>query len=250
MANNILEGSKVLAIGNGNNQYQVEFISEYEQKESRLKLVYYMWLSRFFTFLAIISLSVFLCASLALFRLAPQVTVKPFLIVSQDKSSEIVRAEGMDLNMPSKDKLVKTFIKQYVELRNTMIDDQIEMRTRWQAGGMLNFLSAPAVFNEFDAYREKVLNQQILDNTIQEVEIISVNRIGGQYSPLWKVDFKTYTINKKDQEGKQERVMDVKYWTASVTAVLIKERLFVGRRLVNPLGFTVLRYSQTEVEVL
>lgn len=250
MANNILEGSKVLAIGNGNNQYKVEFISEYEQKESRLKLIYYMWLSRFFTFLAIISLAVFLCASLALFRLAPQVMVKPFLIVSQDKSSEIVRAEGMDLNMPSKDKLVKTFIKQYVELRNTMIDDQIEMRTRWQAGGMLNFLSAPAVFNEFDAYREKVLNQQILDNTIQEVEIISVNRIGGQYSPLWKVDFKTYTINKKDQEGKQERVMDVKYWTASVTAVLIKERLFVGRRLVNPLGFTVLRYSQTQVEVL
>ena len=250
MANNILEGSKVLAIGGVNNQHQVEFIHNYKQKEAGLKLIYYMWLARFFIFLAVISLSIFLSASLALFRLAPQITVKPFLIISQDKSDEIVRAEGIALNMPSKDKIVQTFIKQYVELRNTIVDDEIEMRARWQPGGMVNFLSAPNVFNNFDAYREKVLSKELLNGTIQEVEIISVNRLGGQYSPLWKVDFKTYTITKKDQEGKQEKVMDVKYWTASVTAVLIKERLFVGRRLINPLGFTVLRYSQTQVEGL
>lgn len=29
----------------------------------------------------------------------------------------------------------------------------------------------------------------------------------------------------------------------------MKERKFMGRRMINPLGFTATRYSQTEVEI-
>jgi len=251
MANNILEGSKILAISDGNQQRKIEFIEQYEQKESTLKLMYYMWLSRFFIFLAVLSLTVFLSASLALFRLAPQITVKPFLIISQDSSEGLVRAEGVDLSMPSKDKLVEMFIRQYIEVRNTIINDEIEMRSRWFPGGIINFLSAPAVFNSFSGYRDAVWDKEIGKGTVQEVEIIAINRVGGQYSPLWKVDFKTYMMTKKEQDAEtQNRVMIEKYWTASITAVFIKERMFAGRRLINPLGFTVLRYSQTQVEGL
>lgn len=249
MADNILEGSKILAISDGNQQRKVEFISDYEQKESTLK--YYMWLSRFFIFLAIISLTVFFCSSLALFRLAPQIEVKPFLIISQDNSEDIVRAEGIELNMPSKDKMIEMFVKQYVEVRNTIIDDEIEMRSRWQPGGIVNFLSAPVIFDKFSNYRDAIWSKEIGKGTVQEVEIVSVNRVGGQNSPLWKVDFKTYALNKKEQDPKSlDMIMTVKYWTASITAVFIKERMFAGRRLINPLGFTVLRYSQTQVEGL
>lgn len=251
MANNVLEGSKILAISDGNQQRKVEFINAYEQRESTLKLKYYMWLARFFIFLAIISLSIFLSSSLALFRLVPQINVKPFLIISQDKSEGIVRAESINLDMPSKDKLAEMYVKQYVEVRNTIIDDDIEMRSRWQPGGIVNFLSSPAIFDKFSIYRDAIWNKQVGKGFVQEVEIVSTNRIGGQNSPLWKVDFKTYTMSKKEQDGKtMDRVMVVQYWTASITAVFIKERMFAGRRLINPLGFTVLRYSQTQVEGL
>jgi len=65
------------------------------------------------------------------------------------------------------------------------------------------------------------------------------------------VDFKTYTLEKDEQDNAtMERVMKTRYWTASVTAVYIKERAFSGIRLINPLGFTVLRYSQAQVEGL
>ena len=43
--------------------------------------------------------------------------------------------------------------------------------------------------------------------------------------------------------------MKERYWTASVTARFYPERVFMGRRLINPIGFTVTRYSQSEVEI-
>ena len=250
MADNKLEGSKILQIG-AQKRSDYKFIDNFEQTESSLKLTYYMWLSRFFIILAFLSLLLFLSSSLALFRLAPQVKVKPFLIISQDSSDMLVRAENIALNMPSRDKLTEMYIRQYVEMRNTVIDDDTEMRMRWQPGGIVNFLSAPVVFNAFSTYREKVWSSLIGKGAVQEVEIVSVDRVGGKSSPIWKVDFKTYTLSGQNTDSRTlDLTMEVRYWTASVTAVFIKERMFLGKRLINPLGFTVLRYSQTQVEGL
>ena len=83
------------------------------------------------------------------------------------------------------------------------------------------------------------------------MEIISIGRVGGEKSPVWKVDFRTYDLSpevRNDQSGSM--VLVTKYWTASVTAFFIPERMFMSKRLMNPLGFTVTRYSQTEVEIL
>ena len=251
MSDNILEGSKILSITDGNSERHISFIEEAEKQESTLKLKYYMWLSRFFVFLAVLSLSLLACASLALFKLAPEVTVKPFLIISQDNSNNIVRAESINNNMASRDKLTEMFVKQYVELRNTIIDDEMEMKIRWFPGGMVNLLSAPSIFDVFTEYRESVWEKVVKKGTVQEVEIVSTRRVGGQHSPVWKVDFRTYTLVKKEQDNNTlDRMMTSKYWTASITAVFIKERSFGGRRLINPQGFTVLRYSQTAVEGL
>ena len=251
MSDNLLKGSRILTITDGNTQRHVEFIEQEEKQESTLKLIYYMWLSRFFIFLAVLSLCLFWSASLALFRLAPQVKVKPFLIITQDNSEGMVRAETIETSMASRDKLTEMYIKQYVEVRNTVISDEIEMMSRWFPGGMVNFLSSPKIFNEFSEYREKVWDSEVMEGLVREVEIIATRRIGGQHSPIWKVDFKTYTLDKNQQENSvAERVMTTQYWTASVTAVFIKDRAFSGIRLINPLGFTVLRYSQAQVEGL
>ncbi|MBQ8464490.1 MAG: type IV secretion system protein [Alphaproteobacteria bacterium] len=251
MADNLLEGSQILKIEDGNAQRHIEFLEEDEKQEATLKLKYYMWLSRFFVFLAILSLTLFWSASLALFRLAPEVKVKPFLIISQDNSNGIVRAETIETSMASRDKLTEMYVKQYVEARNTIVDDEIEMMSRWFPGGMVNFLSSPKIFDAFSQDIDKKIKEQLSRGTVQEVEIVATHRVGGQHSPIWKVDFKTYTLEKDEQDNAtMERVMKTRYWTASVTAVYIKERAFSGIRLINPLGFTVLRYSQALVEGL
>ncbi|MBQ7303627.1 MAG: hypothetical protein IJW75_01745, partial [Alphaproteobacteria bacterium] len=63
--------------------------------------------------------------------------------------------------------------------------------------------------------------------------------------------FKTYELsplNRNDATG--EMVLKTRYWTTSIVAMFNPYRMFMSKRLMNPLGFTVTRYSQTEVEIL
>lgn len=248
-----LLGSKILSLpkGDGEDVDLSKFFLKGYKKVVSSKLIYYIWLSRFFILIATASLLLFTSASLVVFKLAPQVSVEPFLIIKQDSSSSMVRSEPITFDMASKNQLMETFIKQYIILRNTIIADEKEMQTRWFPGGMVNFLSGPQVFDDFDKYREKVWYNILDARLAREVEIISVGKAGGEKSPVWKVDFKTHDISEGKRDPQTRAILlTTRYWTASITAYFVKERKFMGVRLLNPLGFTVVRYSQTEVEVM
>ncbi len=243
-------GTKTLAIESG--VKQPEYINQIENEDrGGFRQTYYLWVSRFFILTAAISMMFLVLASLSLFRLAPMVTVEPFLLSTQGESDHIVRNEAISQDMSSKDQLLEMFIRQYVVLRNTIINDPVEMRSRWMSGGMLNYLSAPGVYNEFGRVTKTIWETIFKQVLVREVEIISVTRQGGSRSAVWKVDFKTYDLY--NEQGKtqqqQETTLRVRYWTASITAYFIPERAFIVPRLINPLGFTVTRYSQTEVEI-
>ena len=246
--NRLSDGTKVLSITSDKNQKKHEYLNEMEREVESLKLKYYMWLSRLFILFSVISLLFFTCASLSLFKLAPQVNVEPFLMINQDSSSKIVRNEPISYDMASRDLILETFVKQYVILRNTIILDVKEMQSRWRPGGMLNFLSSWPVYYQFLDYYENNEELQALDHS-REVEILFVGRQGGKKSPVWRVDFKTYDIIVDLYSQKGGLKLKERYWTASLTAYFFTERQFVGRRLINPLGFTVVRYSQAEVEI-
>lgn len=225
-----------------------KFIEQEEKKVETAKYHYYLWLSRMFIIFAVLSLIVLLSSSLSLFKLAPQVTVEPFLIIKQDTSDGIVRYEPITLDMASKKQLMELFVKQYVILRNTILRDEREMMLRWYPGGMVNYLSSDYVFSVFNAYREEMWEKIFKSKIVREVEIISASKQGGENSPIWKVDFRTYDIIDGTASDKTRgKILRIGYWTASVTAFFIPQRQFVGLRLINPLGFTVARYSQTEV---
>ena len=240
-------GTKRLAL-EGKVDADYKFMDTMDKEVEGFKLKYYIWLSRLFTLFAVISLLVFASSSLALFKLAPMVNVEPFLIINQDTSEEIVRYEPIAYDMASKDQLMETFVKQYIITRNTVIDDVTEMQSRWFPGGMLNFLSSAAVFDQFDRNRVLTLERMQEMHLVREVEIISIGKQGGAKSPIWKVDFKTYDLTEEPNSPGRSNLRE-RYWTASVIAYFFKERQFVGRRLINPLGFTVTRYSQNEVEI-
>ncbi len=242
-------GTQKLALEGSSKEPQ--YIEQLEEEHSSLRQTYYLWVSRFFILTAVVSMGFMVLASLSLFRLAPLVTVEPFLLINQSESENIVRNEAIAQDMASKDKLLEMFIRQYVIIRNTIINDPVEMRTRWMSGGMLNYLSAPDVYNEFGNATKTIWETIFKQVLVREVEIISVTRQGGSRSSVWKVDFKTYDLyNEQGQtQAQQETTLRVRYWTASVTAYFIPERSFVVSRLINPLGFTVTRYSQTEVEI-
>ena len=252
MNNQLGNGNNVLAITDANApKQQFAYITDESPELKGAKESYYCWLSRLVILFAILSLVFFTSASLVLFRLAPEVTVEPFLIIRQDSSDSMVRYEPISTDMASSRQMMENFIRQYVILRNTVLNDQREMQTRWFGGGMVAYMSSPQVFAEFNRDRQKELNQLIRNRVVRDVEIISIGKLGGEKSPVWKVDFRTYDLSPEIRnEASGSMVLVTKYWTASVTAFFIPERLFMAKRLMNPLGFTVTRYSQTEVEIL
>ena len=216
-----------------------------------LKEAYYQWISRLVILFAVLSLCFFASASLVLFKMAPQVTVEPFLIIKQDNSDSMVRYEVISQNMASKKQLMENFVKQYVIIRNTLLNDEREMQSRWFAGGIVSYLSSPKVYVDFYNTQVNDLTMLLKNGVVRDVEIISVGKVGGEKSPVWKVDFRTYDLIPQESSQKTGALnLQTKYWTASVTAFFVKERMFMARRLINPLGFTVTRYSQTEVEIL
>ena len=212
---------------------------------------YYCWLARFVAFLAILSLLFFTSASLVLFKLTGEVHVEPFLIIRQSNSDEMVRYETISQNMPSSKQIMELFIKQYVLIRNSIVGDEREMQSRWLGGGMINYLSSDKVFADFAKDIEKKVLDATKEQITRDVEIISIGKVGGDKSPVWKVDFKTYELSPQNRnETTGEYVLKTKYWTTSIVAIFVPERMFMSKRLMNPLGFTVTRYSQTEVEIL
>ncbi len=223
-----------------------QYLEHLDKISHSAKMVYYMLISRFLVLVTILSMTFLVLSSLVLFRMAPRVTVEPLLLVKNTSSNDLISHEPIAFNMPSRDALMKMYIRQYIMLRNTIIHDQTEMQTRWMAGGMVHFLSSPEVYNEFGASTAKNWKQIISQPLTREVEIVSMSKQGGNNSPTWVVDFKTYDLpNVKGTRASAENV-DSKFWTTAITAMFIPERSFSFNRLINPLGFTVVRYSQTD----
>ena len=245
-----IQGSKILAIEDKNGGENVAFINSLERERENAKLYYYVWLARLFIFLAVSSCGYMVLSSLSLFRLAGLITIEPYLMINSNTSQEIVRDEPIAVDMASKTLLMETFVKQYILIANTIIDDQIEMRSRWEPGGMVNFLSAPDVYMEFYKNNVPRLKEYKDKHLTREVEIISISRQGGEKSPLWKVDFKTNDLYSDNGGEGGVQLFKERFWTASVMSYFIPERSFVGRRLINPLGFTVTRFNQSAIDIL
>lgn len=245
---NMLSGQKVLSIEDKNRAPNLEFINQIEKDQNHVKLTYYILLARLCVFLASVSTMYMVLASLSLFRLSGLISIEPLLMINYDASENIVRSEPIATNMASKPQLMETFIRQYVIIRNTVIDDPIEMRSRWQPGGMVNFLSSPKVYNDFYKQETPKLKNYKDTRLTREVEIISMIRQGGKTN-TWKVDFKTNDLY-SDSTNSGVQHFKERFWTVSVTSDFYPARSFVGRRLINPLGFTVTNYSLSEIDLL
>lgn len=251
MVNQLEQTNETLAIAHGSQQ-NIHYVTQNDVEQKTAKEAYYKWLSRLVIFFTILSVGFFASASLVLFKLAPQVTVEPFLIIKQDDSSQMVRYEPIAKEMASNQMLMESFMKQYVTLRNTIINDANEMETRWMPGGMVNYFSSPKIFDEF--YRKEVdqkMKKYATEKLVREVEILSIGKVGGENSRVWKIDFKTYDLTPKlTNDASGSMLLRTKYWTASISATFVPDRIFIARRLMNPVGFTVIQYSQAEVEIL
>ncbi|MBO5039234.1 MAG: type IV secretion system protein [Alphaproteobacteria bacterium] len=247
-----LPNQKILRIQDKNHKSeQPAFITEDVVEVRRAKLIYYKWISRLMAVLATLSLLYGVCATLAILKLVPNIMYDPQLFVEVSDSSSIVKREYINRRMESREKIMINFIKQYVELRNTYIKDEAEMKKRWLWGGLVSYLSTYRVYKKFAAQFPKVVEELKQAQASRSVEILSVTRSGGEQSFIWKVEFKTYDFTFGSMG---EAVSEVKpsiterYWTVNIRCQADEGRRTAYRRLLNPLGFVVTDYFQSEIE--
>lgn len=228
------------------NDVQLQYITDDKINNNSVKEIYFRWLSRLVVLCAILSLGLFLSASLVIFRLAPEIIVEPLLIISQNDSATMVRYEPITPKMPSIKQMTELFIKQYVIMRNTVVNDTQEMRTRWGAGGIVAYLSSPRVYYEFVGQNIENVNQMFDDDYSSEVRIDSLNKIS-ENSPAWIVNFTIYNLSRSRSGKNGALTLKKTKMRASITPRFIPERRAVFSRLINPLGFTVMKYNQDEI---
>jgi len=252
MAN--LSNQKLLRLTDKNKtSHTPEFITEDVVEVKRAKLIYYKWISRLMALLASISLLFGVCLTLSVLKLAPEIVFDPQLFVDLSDSKSLVKREYINRRMESREKMMKNFMKQYVELRNTYIKDEREMRNRWLWGGLVSYLSTYKVYKDFEKEYPKLDTEMKEKKASRSVEILSIERTGGERSNTWKVEFKTYDYTFQNdgvsRKTSLEPEIKEKYWTANIKSYIDINRRTSYRRLLNPLGFVVSGYYQSEIDV-
>ncbi len=228
-----------------NTAYQPRFIDDIRQETTSSKEIYFRWLSRLVILCAIISLSFFLSSTLVIFRLAREIVVEPLLIINQKDSETVARYEPITKKMPSERQLTEMFVRQYVIMRNTVINDEQEMITRWGPGGIVDYLSAPDVYREFVGQNLGTVDKMFDNDYSSEVHIDKIGK-ESEESPAWTVFFTVYNLSKSRNSSGSLTLKTLRY-KASVTPVYIESRCLYRMRLINPIGFTVVKYSQSEI---
>jgi type IV secretory pathway component VirB8 len=242
------DGTQKLYITDGKNEqkvFQQQYLTDDDIVTTSAKLVYFRWLSRLVILCAVLSLSFFLASSLVIFRLAPEILVEPLLIIGQNSSEEVVRYEPMNTKMSSLKQMTEMFVKQYVIMRNTVINDEREMRTRWGPGGIVNYMSAPDVYYDFVGANIGSVNRMFDNNFSSEVKIERLYK-DTEDSPAWFIEFTVFSLSKR-RESSGALSLKINRYKASLTPKFIPERALIRPRLLNPLGFTVIKYKQDEI---
>lgn len=225
---------------------KLQYITDDKINNNSMKEIYFRWLSRLVVICAVLSLGLFLSASLVIFRLAPEIIVEPLLIISQNDSETMVRYEPITNKMPSLKQMTELFVRQYVIVRNTVINDEQEMRTRWGPGGIIAYLSTPRVYHEFVGEHIDNISSMFDNEYSSEVRIDSIHKIS-ENSPAWIVNFTIYNLSRSRTGKSGALTLKKTKMRASVTPRFIPERRTVFARLINPLGFTVMKYNQDEI---
>lgn len=225
--------------------YRPQFISDAKQDNYSGKEVYFRWLSRLVMLCAIVSLAFFLSSTLVIFRLAPEIVVEPLLIINQSDSDSMVRYEPITEKMPSFRQLTEMYIKQYVVLRNTVINDVHEMRTRWGPGGIVQYMSAPAVYADFVGQSSGAVAHMFDADYSSETRIDEIGK-ESEASPAWTVKFTVFNLS-KNRTSSGSLTLKTKRYKVSITPKFFPQRRLMRPRLINPLGFTVIKYNQSEI---
>ena len=194
----------------------------------------YLWTARAFAVIAAVSFCCNLVLILAITQLMPLYRVEPFLLTFENKEEQVYDIVPLK-NMEDQKAITEVFVREYVLLRSSFVDDVQEMESRWMPGSQLEEMSSSSVYQAFvDKTAKKALEIIKSRGLIRIVRIVTVNELS---RGLWQVEYETRDMYPESSSPQ------IDYWTASLKIAYRKKTVKYGERLNNPIGFTVTSYS-------
>lgn len=200
----------------------------------------YLWTARAFAIVFAVSLCCNLILIYAISTTLPLYRVEPYLLSFTDKEEQIYNVEPVKKIYDYK-YLTELFVREYVILRNTFVNDVEEMERRWGPNSTIREMSSNGMYKKFrDELADKTIEQIRRHNLTRDIKIISVTEVssarrsGGGF--WWQVEFRASDMSPKYETPR------VSVWVASIRVGYVAKKVKFNERLKNPLGFTVVDY--------
>ncbi len=195
----------------------------------------YLWTARAFTVVFVVSLCANIVLIVAIKNMIPLSRAEPFLLTFQDKNEQIIDIKPIT-NLPDRDLITESLIRQYVTQRNTMTSDLEDMSTRWGPEGPVKWMSSDIVYADFISKTGSDALEQIRTKGLtREIDIFSVNKLS---KDVWQAEIETRDM------VPEASAPTVSRWTILLRVdYFLNSRVKYSLRLKNPLGFTVREYS-------
>lgn len=201
----------------------------------------YLWTARAFAIIFAVSLCCNLILTYVVFAIMPLYRIEPYLFSFAEKKDQIYTIHPVK-NIYEYKYLTEIFVREYVLLRNTFVNNVEEMEQRWGAGSTIQEMSSPGVYSQFrESFADKAIDLIRNHNITRNIKISSVTEVGGKGGETWwQVEFRVEDMMPEYETPR------LSVWLASVKIQYRAKRVTFGERLKNPLGFTVLDYKQVE----
>lgn len=210
--------------------------------EEALKERSYLWMTRAFGLICVITLIADLILVGALMSLTPVVRVQPFFVTTQDKDQQVISVNRPNNAILSSQMLQESFVRQYLTARLGIGSDRDELERRWGTDGTIRWMSGDAVFENFIRnFATGLIDVAKKEGLTRDVRILNVTKIPrNDGRNLWQAEVRLTDMSRSSPEPQS---VDWKV-NMVITFGALRNGLQWEQRLQNPLGFTVMEYSQ------
>ncbi len=195
----------------------------------------YIWTARAFAIAFYISMILNIVLVAVIFNLVPLKRVEPMLVTFSDKADQIVKIEPFSKGTRGFELMTEALAKEYVTMREEVLLNTEVMADRW--GRLVRFRSSSPVYNRFVEEKQPLLEQAKRNQITRTTKILSVNKFGQR---SLRVEFEATDTSPRLDEPRRttyEVIMQIAF---------IPQQVSFEDRYVNPLGFTVTKYSIRE----
>lgn len=195
------------------------------------------WVSRAMAIIVVVLLLVILALASGLLWLFPLKEVKPLLLTAYNKDTQIIKIEPIEKTTNGYIKLMEIYAKQFVIDLHT-VDGQTENTRLKKLLLMTQSETSDYVDSVLNIEHNNSIIRKLIDaNITRSVLIKDVNYLAPDAPNTWRIDWELLEINKDYTIQKRTNFSSI------VMAEAQTKKLRFNEEDLNPVGFTVIRYS-------